>query len=359
MLRLTDDRYSERFTVSGTGVSGGRPDFLAEQGVAYPHEGWEQGLAAEGGGGQGGSSSGQGATEGPAADVLRSGSEPTGPLDLPGQSPLFHAQQASRYDRQMLIKAYQQKFGCRLVVMSDTIFPDCVVLFEELVYNASPVQDLHLILNSPGGDGETAIRLVRSAQARCRDLTIIVPVQAKSAATLLAIGAHRILMGPTSDLRPVDPQFRLGDGLVSAKDLIQAVDRAMEQVAENPDTYPLHAALLADVNAVMLQQARSALARTEDLVGDALRSNPARSLADVDALRQSLRAPLIDIPKSHAAVFGAEDAIAAGLPVQNLDPRSWQWQLIWRLWMKYEVLPPSSVYEGEHSSQILLHRQSG
>ena len=34
------------------------------------------------------------------------------------------------------------------------------------------------MLSTPGGDGETAIRLIRQAQSRCRELTVIVPDQA-------------------------------------------------------------------------------------------------------------------------------------------------------------------------------------
>lgn len=48
---------------------------------------------------------------------------------------------------------------------------------------------------------------------------------------------------------------------MSAKDIIAAVERALDDVAERPDTYPLHSALLADVNALRVQQARSALDR--------------------------------------------------------------------------------------------------
>jgi ClpP class serine protease len=115
--------------------------------------------------------------------------------------------------------------------MIDDIFPDSVALLEDLIYDADPGQDLHLLLDSPGGDGETAIRLVRSMQARCRELTVLIPDQAKSAATLLALGAHPIVMGPTSDLGPVDPQFRVPRGsggydLVAAKDMLEAVERA-------------------------------------------------------------------------------------------------------------------------------------
>src|SRR5262249_2099075 len=145
-------------------------------------------------------------------------------LTFPSQSPLFHAHHAERYARQALIATYEEALDCRLIVMIDAIFPYGVTVFEELLIGADHEQDLHLILDSPGGDGETAVRLVRSAQARCRELTVIVPNQAKSAGTLLAIGAHHIVMGPSSDLGPVDPQFRIPGanerGLYSAKDLI-------------------------------------------------------------------------------------------------------------------------------------------
>lgn len=41
--------------------------------------------------------------------------------------------------------------------------------------------------------------MVRSMQLRCKELTAVVPDMAKSAATILCLGAHHILMGPGSD----------------------------------------------------------------------------------------------------------------------------------------------------------------
>lgn len=237
--------------------------------------------------------------------------------------------------------------------MIDAIFPPSVTVFEELITGADRTQDLHLLLDSPGGDGETAIRLVRSAQARCRQLTVLVPNQAKSAGTILLMGAHHILMGPTSDLGPVDPQFAHPDrqGLYSAKDLIAAVEHAEAAIADTPDTYPLYASLLADVTAVMVQQARSALDRTEDLVKEALASNGDRDEEDVEEIAAALKQTLVDLPTNHGAVFGAADARKVGLPVVEIDPDSQQWKLIWLLWTKYFVLD-SAVYEGRSASQI-------
>jgi hypothetical protein len=210
-----------------------------------------------------------------------------------------------------------------------------------------------LILDSPGGDGETAVRLVRSAQMRCRELTVIVPNQAKSTGTILLPGAHHVLMGPTSDLGPVDPQFQSpgeSGGLYSAKDLIAAIDAAQGAIAANPDSYALHASLLADVTAVMVQQARSALGRSGDLVGEALASNPDRAAQEVQSVATNVQASVIDLPLDHGAVFGAEDALNAGLPIIRPDPAGEQWRIIWRPWTKYFTLR-HSTYEGRLASQ--------
>jgi membrane-bound ClpP family serine protease len=273
---------------------------------------------------------------------------------VPGQSPLFHAFNAARYDRQTLIESYEDQYSCCLIVVIDAIFWPSVTLVEELIYDADPQTDLHLILNSPGGDGETAVRLVKSVQSRCKELTVIIPDQAKSAATLLALGAHHILMSPFSDLGPVDPQFQIGEALVSAKDIIAAVDDAAQKMQAAPATYPLYVSLLSDVTGLMVQQARSALDRTQDLLNEALRSNPDRSADEIEELSKNLTEPLIERPKSHAALFGYQDAKKAGLPVIEADLKSDQWQLLWRLWTKYFAMNVAStrVYEGRRASQI-------
>ena len=273
-------------------------------------------------------------------------------LVLPAQSPLFQAQHSERYERQQLIANYEAEFDCRLVVVVDTLFDDCITLFEELVYDADPEAALHLMIDSPGGDGEVAVRLLRSAQARCSELVLVVPDQAKSAATLLALGAHKILLGATSDLGPVDPQFAVGKGnLISAKDLIAAVEYAEKAIEAKPETYPLHAALLPDVTGLMVQQARSALDRTSDLMKEALRSHPDRSEEEVERLHKALQEPLLS-QRSHTALFGLREVRAAGLPCVTVDHRSVQWQILWRLWAKYFTLG-ARIYEGRRSSHIL------
>ena len=272
----------------------------------------------------------------------------------PLQSPVFRAVNADRYERQSMIAAYQQAFCCRLTVMVGPIFDDNITLLEDLIYDADPNEDLHLMLASSGGDGEVAVRLARSIQARCREFTVIVPNQAKSAATLLALGAHHIVMAPHSDLGPVDAQFMLGNRYVSAKDIIAAVDNATAQVEIAPDTYPYYVSMLSDITGIMAQEARSALGRSEDLLHEALRSNPDRTEDEIANLSEKLKEPLIDRPQSHAALFSADNGLEAGLSITKPVLNSEQWRLLWRLWTKYFLMGNSKlIFEGYRASHII------
>lgn len=205
-------------------------------------------------------------------------------------TPLFRAQHEDRYRRRDLIQDYQRRHSCNLVVLIDQITQDSITLFAELLHGLDRSQDLHLLLVSPGGDGGVAVRLARMAQGACRKLVVIVPELAKSAATILALGAHSIAMGPTSDLGPIDPQVLVSErGYVSAKDLIEAVDSALDDVAKRADTYPLHAAMLAGIDSTAVQFARSALASTDELAKQAIGSNPDRTPEDIEKLCVTVR----------------------------------------------------------------------
>ena len=276
--------------------------------------------------------------------------------DSSARSPLFDAQNAPRYERQQIIRDYQSDYNCRLVVMADVIFPRSITLLEETLYDSNPQEDLHILFSTPGGDGETALRLIRQIRSRCRELTVIVPDQAKSAGTLFVLGGDRIHMGPTSDLGPIDPQFMLpgGSSLAAAKSIIAAVEEAERRVQQNPQTYPLHASLLGDITALMVQQARDALERTDGQLREALACVDSRSASTVKRMADDLRGPLLEDSPSHGAVISAKDAKRLGLPVEELNPTDTQWKTVWRLWAKYVALGYDYVYEGQSASHILV-----
>ena len=247
-------------------------------------------------------------------------------------TPISDALQRRRNGRQEQIRDYQEAFDCRLVVLLGELGPYSVELFEETLFGADPGRDLHV---------------------HAREVTVIVPDQAKSAGTLFVLGTHHILMGPTSDLGPVDPQLHMPDGtLVAAKTIIAAVEHAEEQVRTHSQTFELHAFLLADVNGLQVQEAREAIGRSNALVREALASCPGRDDAEVELMAQEVSPRLIDEPQSHLATISARDAEQLSMPVIHADPSGDQWKRVWRLWAEYFAIPETCVYEGEIASYV-------
>lgn len=256
-----------------------------------------------------------------------------------------------------MIREYESQFDCNLVVMIDQVTVDSVTMLSECLHDVDPAKDLHLLLRSLGGDPEAAIRLIRMCQdATDEKFVVVVPELAKSAATIMSLGAHEIIMGPTSDLGPVDPQVFAGDrGYVSAKDLIAAVENVLQDVQLNPNTMQIQAAMLGGIDATMVQFARSALERTGDIVRQAIGSNTDLDVEEVNNRCEKIKGPLIDYPKMHAAVIGASEAKNAGLPVQVLTGRELQWKAIQSLWARYFALGSINhliAYEGRKAPQV-------
>ena len=207
--------------------------------------------------------------------------------------------------------------------------------------------------------------MVRSVQLRCRGLTVVVPDMARSAATILCLGAHHILMGPGGDLGPIGPQmlFPGGDGkpavaspaVASAKEVVAAVAEAEERIKVNPDSFPLFASLLSDATMLMVEQARAALSRSGALMQEASRAQ-GRSEEDVQSIGlQTLEEPLIDAPASHSAVISADHAAGCGLPADRADVGSERWRLIWRLRTRHCALGcwpmgGRAIHEGARAS---------
>jgi hypothetical protein len=70
---------------------------------------------------------------------------------------------------------------------------------------AKPIDRLDIFLCSNGGQTTVPWRLVSLAREFCKNLAVIVPYRAYSAATMLAIGADEIVMHPFGELGPIDP----------------------------------------------------------------------------------------------------------------------------------------------------------
>lgn len=91
---------------------------------------------------------------------------------------------------------------------------------------AMPAKNVLLILATYGGDPDAAYRIARALRHTYNELTILIPRECKSAGTLLAIGASKLVVGDMGELGPLDVQLRKHDEMFessSALDYYQAL----------------------------------------------------------------------------------------------------------------------------------------
>jgi hypothetical protein len=79
-----------------------------------------------------------------------------------------------------------------------------VVAVYEVLQALGPQDRLYLFIKSDGGNGQAALRIVNLLRQNTRELVALVPLNCASAATMLALGANSIQMGPMAYLTAVD-----------------------------------------------------------------------------------------------------------------------------------------------------------
>ncbi|HTW78340.1 MAG TPA: hypothetical protein VME23_02235 [Terracidiphilus sp.] len=79
-----------------------------------------------------------------------------------------------------------------------------VVGLYALLQNTGKLDRLSLFVKSDGGSGQASLRMVNLLRQYIKHLTVLAPLECQSAATMLALGADRILMGPLAHLSAVD-----------------------------------------------------------------------------------------------------------------------------------------------------------
>ena len=93
----------------------------------------------------------------------------------------------------------------------DELQRDDFVTLADVLEEENPTNNIDLVVVSPGGNGEAGYRIGHTFQqwAVRKNLSfrVIIPLYAKSAATILSLGAHELVMGVHSEIGPIDLQI--------------------------------------------------------------------------------------------------------------------------------------------------------
>ncbi len=117
--------------------------------------------------------------------------------------------------RQQLYKKIEQQRKSRVIClvlgdrqnMQTQIANDCVDLIADHLDAIFPAKKASLILYTIGGNTMSAWNLVNMMRMFCDELEIIVPARARSAGTLMCLGADTVIMTKQATLGPIDPSL--------------------------------------------------------------------------------------------------------------------------------------------------------
>jgi hypothetical protein len=93
---------------------------------------------------------------------------------------------------------------CYWISVNGSICHNDVVAMNEILKHVKKQKKLYIFIKSDGGSGQVSLRLVNLLRRKCDRLVALVPLNCESAATMLALGADEIQMGPMAFLTAVD-----------------------------------------------------------------------------------------------------------------------------------------------------------
>jgi len=218
--------------------------------------------------------------------------------------------------------------------------PDDIQMMESVLQGMDLRNGLVLVISSPGGDplaAEGIIRVCRSYSGT-GSFIAIVPGQAKSAATMVCMGAEKIIMGPASELGPVDPQVaRVERDIVkwfSAHNIVRSFEGLFKEAVKATGNLEPYLQQLQSYDSQEIEELRKAIRLSEDIAIRALESGMMKTLGE-SAIRSKIKIFLE--PDERALVHGRaihrEEARDCGLNVDFCGPDSAKelWQGVYTL----------------------------
>jgi hypothetical protein len=130
---------------------------------------------------------------------------------------------------------------------------------------------LDVLIQSPGGSAEAAEAIIELLRSRFSNIRLIIPDQAKSAATMMSCAADQLLMDEKSELGPIDPQMIIvrGDKQViraPAQAIVDQFDLARKSISENPANLPVWLPIIQTMGPSLLMECENADRLSRELV---------------------------------------------------------------------------------------------
>jgi len=212
-------------------------------------------------------------------------------------------------------------------------------MLEGFLQNMDLSKGLALMINSPGGSGLAAERIINICRnySGTKDYWVIVPNKAKSAATMICFGASKIYMGATSELGPVDPQINIPDNILkrfSVYKLVEGYRELFEKALKEEGNLQPYLQQLAKYDEREIREFQSAIDLSNDIAIRTLETGMLSGLSKEQIQEQINIFLTPETKKIHGRPIYMNEAESCGLKIEKMDINGNLWELIYELYIR-------------------------
>ncbi|MDA8440881.1 MAG: ATP-dependent Clp protease proteolytic subunit [Peptococcaceae bacterium] len=228
-----------------------------------------------------------------------------------------------------------------LVYFSYTPLDDNILmpLYSQLV-TIGKTEKIDLFLHSYGGAVDTPFKVVTLIREFCDKFGVIVPFVAKSAASMIAIGADEIVMGPVSELGPIDPLVKhplYKELWIPVQAIRYCLDYIQRTIQENPEPDTAALALSPIMNKLdpwIIGDYEKAIKASKQYAQQLLASYMFKN--QPEKIEGATKA-LVEGYFSHGYPIGRKEA-KEELGLNIVEATGELWQTIWELYTSYDEI---------------------
>lgn len=211
-----------------------------------------------------------------------------------------------------------------------------VEMMEGLLRTLDVARGIVIIISSPGGSGLAAERMINLLRtySGTDEYWAVVPGKAKSAATMICLGASKILMGPASELGPIDPQIVFDNKRVSVHHIIDSYHKLFRGAARAKGNLEPYLQQLSKYSATHISHLKSERDLASDMAVRCLHTGmlSAHSSSQIKKRMQVFLHP--KHTKTHGRPIYSQEASDCGLDVEMVDFQSNTWTLLYELYLR-------------------------
>lgn len=218
-------------------------------------------------------------------------------------------------------KALDGDFISYWISANSRIIGDDSIAFYEVLNGGKKKDVLYLFIKSDGGSGEAALRIVNLLRKYYKKIIAYVPLDCASAATMLVLGADKIVMGPlaylsaidtsiTHDLSPIDKD---NDRVSVSQNELSRVIKLWNSSKQTGDKNP-YSDIYAHIHPLVIGSVDRATSLSIKLTTDIL-SYHMSDIKKVDKISGILNS---NYP-SHSYPVTIKEALKIGLKVEEMD----------------------------------------